>query len=106
MKSPGYRLGKKLAEITGTWIYGGEYPYSRKELKQRMEKAGFNVEREMGGEFLFSFGWLFAPIWMRSRKLLMRSLQAGGKESLAKLNYKNPLADRAGRVIAAWGTKK
>ena len=51
MKCPPYRLGKFLAEKTGAWIYGNEYPYSKKELEFRMEKAGLKMEKAQGAEF-------------------------------------------------------
>jgi len=105
IKSPPYRIGKLLAEKTGTWIHGNEYPYSRTELRKRMERSGMRFEKMIGGEFLFSFGWAFAPLWMKSRILSM-SIGRPRNRKVSRLNYDNPLANRFGRVIAAVGVKR
>ncbi len=105
IKSPPYRIGKFLAEKTGTWIYGGEYPYSKTELRKRMERSGLRVGRMIGGEFLFSFGWLFTPLWVNSR-VLSFSIGKTRNRKISRLNYDNPLANRFGRVIAAVGVRK
>lgn len=106
MHSPGYRLGKWLAEVTDTWIYGGEYPYSMKELTKRMRKTGLDIEKETGGEFLFGFGWVFAPLWLTHTKMLGKALSSGAKGPFMKVNYNNFLANRWGRVIGVVGRKK
>jgi len=100
-----YRIGKKLAEMTGTWIHGNEYPYSKTELRKRMGMSGLSVDRVIGGEFMFSFGWLLTPLWVNSRILSM-SIGKPRNEWLSKFNYDNPLANKFGRVIAAVGTKE
>jgi cyclopropane fatty-acyl-phospholipid synthase-like methyltransferase len=105
-KCPPYRLGKGLAELTGTWIHGAEYPYTGNELTERMGMAGLKTNGIVGGEFLFSFGWAFAPIWLSTGNMLERSIKAKAVGGLVKANYNNFFADRWGRVIAALGVKK
>lgn len=103
MKCPGYRIGKWVAEKTGNWIYGGEYPYGREELQERMKRAGLSVDTVIGGEFIFGMGWLFCPIWLRSRKLMQHSLSRPAQERTFRLNYNNLFANRWGRVIGCVG---
>lgn len=105
-KCPPYRLGKGLAEVTGTWIHGAEYPYTGTELRERMGMAGLKTGRIVGGEFLFSFGWAFAPIWLSTGSMLEKSIKAKAVDSLVRANYNNFFANRWGRVIAAVGVKK
>jgi len=106
LHSPGYRFGKWLAEKTGTWIYGNEYPYSMEELEKRLEASGLKVVKKSGGELLFGFGWLFAPLWLTNHKFIGKSLSADAKEPVVKLNYNNSLADRWGRVIGIVAKKR
>lgn len=105
-KCPGYRVGKWLAERTGAWIYGGEYPYTATELAARLGAAGLDVGRVRGGELLFGMGWFLCPFWLGSRKILERSIAAPARPGLFKLNYDNRAADLWGRVIGCVGTKK
>lgn len=105
MASPAYRFGKFLAEKTRTWIFGGEYPYSRKELETRMKIAGFKTGKIIGGEFLFSFAWILSPLWLKSH-ILKRTLQKPATPGMIKSNYNNPFANRWGRVIGCVGEKR
>jgi SAM-dependent methyltransferase len=101
-----YRIGKFLAEGSGTWIHGKEYPYTRKELVYRMKRSGLRIEKCGGGELLLSLAWLFAPLWLSQfNKFLRRGLSMGVREGVYKINYNNFLADRWGRVIGAVGVR-
>jgi 2-polyprenyl-3-methyl-5-hydroxy-6-metoxy-1,4-benzoquinol methylase len=102
---PPYRIGKFLSERLGTWIHGGEYPFTRKELESRLGKSNLAIEKTVGGEFLFSFGWLFSPLWLMNSKVLKRSIQQPADMGMVKLNYNNYLADRWGRVLGIVGRK-
>jgi 2-polyprenyl-3-methyl-5-hydroxy-6-metoxy-1,4-benzoquinol methylase len=105
-KCPPYRIGKKLAEKTGTWIYGHEYPYTARELTYRMEKAGLRCEKPVGGEFVLSFGWALAPLWLsRYGKLLSKGMTSSVRRSFYDANYNNPFANRWGRAIGVLGKK-
>lgn len=106
MGSPGYRLGKFMAEATGSWIHGKEYPYTRSELKTRMERRGLDVGRVVGGELFMAFGWLLSPLWLRSGTVLQRSITTPANKEIFRMNYSNRLADRYGRVLGAVGVKK
>jgi hypothetical protein len=105
-KCPPYLLGKFLAEKTGTWIYGKEYPYLKSELVERMKRSGLRIEKVAGGELLFSFGWLFSPLWLGSSSLRKKATKAGGRSKWVKLNYDNFLANKMGRVIGVVGRKR
>jgi 2-polyprenyl-3-methyl-5-hydroxy-6-metoxy-1,4-benzoquinol methylase len=48
-----YRIFKFLAEYTGRWRVGEEYPFSRGELKNLCQKIG-NIEYSFFGDSLFS----------------------------------------------------
>jgi 2-polyprenyl-3-methyl-5-hydroxy-6-metoxy-1,4-benzoquinol methylase len=100
-----YRIGKFLAEKTGTWIHGPEYPYSEKELRFRVENSGMVMENMMGGELLFSLGWLFSPLWLTGGKVLRKSIEQPADPRMIRLNYGNHMANRWGRVIAAVSRK-
>jgi len=106
MRSAPYRIGKYIAERIGTWKWGGEYPYSASELKQRMGKAGLKTGEIIGGEFLFSFGWLLTGLWASGNSTLKRTINLPAREKLVKLNYNNFFANRWGRVIGCVGGKK
>ena len=105
MKCPPYRLGKFLAEKTGTWIYGNEYPYSKKELAFRMEKSGLSVQKMQGAEVAFSPGWLFSPLWQKSESFLKKSFEASVNRNIMRLNYGNHFLNDWGVVIGAVGKK-
>lgn len=100
-----YRIGKFMSIAIGNWIYGKELPYTKTELKYRMEKAGLDIEKIIGGEFLFSFVWLFAPIFLNSIGAMRRAIVAKGRKRLVKLNYNNFFANRWGRIIGGVGVK-
>lgn len=100
-----YRLGKLMAEKTGSWIYGNEYPYSGGELAYRLGRAGLEPGRVIGGEFLFSFGWLLSFLWMRSNRVVGESISFPANRSVVGLNYDNVLANRWGRVIGCVGKR-
>jgi 2-polyprenyl-3-methyl-5-hydroxy-6-metoxy-1,4-benzoquinol methylase len=101
-----YRTGKFLAEVTRTWIHGGEYPYTRNELFGRMERADMAVKALRGGELLMAFGWLFSPLWLRDGTVLERSIKRPWNRTFFRLNYNNWFADRYGRVLGGVGIKK
>jgi 2-polyprenyl-3-methyl-5-hydroxy-6-metoxy-1,4-benzoquinol methylase len=105
MKCPPYRLGKFLAEKTGTWIYGNEYPYSKKELAFRMEKSGLAIQSIQGAEVAFSPGWIFSSLWQKSESFLKKSFEASVNKSIVRLNYGNRFLNGWGVVIGAVGKK-
>lgn len=105
MKCPPYRLGKFLAEKTGTWIYGNEYPYSKKELAGRMEKSGLRLERMQGAELFFSPGWLFSPFWQKSPSFLKKSVSASANRGIVRMNYGGHFLNGWGVIIGALGRK-
>jgi hypothetical protein len=102
MKCPPYRIGKFLAEKTGTWIYGNEYPYSKKELEFRMEKSGLALERVQGAEALFSLGWLFSPVWQSSGSLLKKTFTTANM-GIVGMNYGDNFLNDWGVIIGAVG---
>lgn len=104
-KCPPYRIGKFLAERTGTWIYHNEHPYGKRELVRRMERAGLKPGRILGGEFLFSLVFLFSPLVLKSSRLIRKGIGFPASKRLVKLNYGNRFADRWGRIIGAVGDK-
>jgi 2-polyprenyl-3-methyl-5-hydroxy-6-metoxy-1,4-benzoquinol methylase len=105
MKCPPYRIGKFLAEKTGTWIYGNEYPYSSKELDFRMRKSGLEVEMMSGAEIAFSPGWLFSPIWQRSSWFVRKSVSSKARMGVVRLNYGGSFLNEWGPVIGAVGRR-
>ena len=104
MKCPPYRIGKFLAEKTGTWIYGNEYPYSKKELEFRMARSGLEVKRMQGAEIVFSAGWLLSPVWQRSSSLLKTTFAPANK-GLVRMNYGDHFLNDWGVIIGAVGKK-
>ena len=104
MKCPPYRIGKFLAEKTGTWIYGNEYPYSRKELELRMRKSGLALERIQGAEFFFSPGWLLSPVWQASGSLLKKTFTTANM-GIVGMNYGDHFLNGWGVIIGAVGKK-
>ena len=104
-KCPPYRFGKALAGSLGCWLYGNEYPYTKKELLTRMKWSGLRPGDVVGGEFLFSLFWLFTPITLRSRRMLRKGAVAAKRKKFVRLNYNNRFADRWGRVIGCVGEK-
>jgi 2-polyprenyl-3-methyl-5-hydroxy-6-metoxy-1,4-benzoquinol methylase len=105
LKNPPYRLGKKLANWLGCWIYGNEYPYTKKELVKRMEMAGLKPGKVIGGEFFFSLFFLFSPIALRSSRMLRKGVVNPARPWWVRMNYNNRLANRWGRVIGCVGEK-
>ncbi len=101
-----YRTGKFIAERTGSWIHGKEYPYGRRELMLRMRRAGLDVDRVRGGELLMAFGWLFSALWLRNGTILERSIRKPANRKFFRINYNNMFADRFGRVLGGVGIKK
>lgn len=100
-----YRLGKFVAESTRGWIHGKEYPYTRFELKKRMERAGLRPGRIVGGELFFALGWLFSSLWLREGMILERSIRKPANRRVFGLNYDNWMANRWGRTIGTVGLK-
>lgn len=105
LKCPPYRLGKGMASKLGCWIYGNEYPYTRRELVRRMESAGLNPGKILGGEFLFSLFWLFTPVTLTSSRMLRKGIVNPARPWWVRLNYANRWANRWGRVIGCVGEK-
>ena len=106
LKCVPYRIGKFMSESIGVWPYGNEHPYSRRELKARLEKAGLKVEKAIGGELLFSLFWPFSPIYLPHLKWVRRGILAKARPKWVRLNYNNPPANRWGRLIGVVATKK
>lgn len=104
-KCPFYRFGKLLAEMLGLWVYGSEYPYTKLELKRRMEMAGLKPYKIIGGEALFAFVWTFAALGLSSSRLMRKSISMPASRKIAKLNYNNFFAERWGRIIGCVGKK-
>jgi 2-polyprenyl-3-methyl-5-hydroxy-6-metoxy-1,4-benzoquinol methylase len=101
-----YRIGKGIADRTGQWIYGNEYPYTERELVHRMKKSGLAYEKSLGGEFILSFPWIAAPLWLsRYGKFLGKGLSSGVNRSFYRMNYNNYFANRWGRAIGVLGRK-
>jgi 2-polyprenyl-3-methyl-5-hydroxy-6-metoxy-1,4-benzoquinol methylase len=101
-----YRIGKFFSQKVGNWIYGNEYPYTRRELEHRMGKAGLKTESFSGGEFLFSFGWIFSPLVLGSGNFMTKAIQMPASRRMIKANYDNFFANRWGRIIGSVGVKK
>jgi len=105
MKCPPYRIGKFLAEKTGTWIYGNEYPYSKRELAFRMEKSGLAIEIIQGAEAAFSPGWILSPLWQKSSSLLKKTFVSANM-GVVRMNYGNHFLNDWGVVIGSVGRKR
>jgi SAM-dependent methyltransferase len=104
MKCPPYRIGKFIAERTGTWIYGNEYPYSKRELGFRMGKSGLSVEKMQGAEIAFSPGWLLSPMWQSSSSLLKKTFVPANR-GIVRMNYGDHFLNDWGVIIGAVGKK-
>lgn len=100
-KSPPYRIGKFISERLGTWMHGEEYPFSRREFESRIKLSGLRIDKMIGGEFVFSFGWMLSPLWLMNSRVLERAIQHPADAGLVKLNYNNFFANRWGRVLGA-----
>ncbi len=100
-----YRIGKYIATKTGTWLYGNEYPYTKKELKERMRRAGLRPGNIIGGETLFSLFFMFSPIAMLSSRLVRLGLTQPMSKNISRLNYNNYVANKWGRNIGCVGRK-
>lgn len=105
IKNMPYRIGKKMANKMGCWIYGNEYPYTRNELIVRMKRAGLKPGEVLGGELLFSLFWLFTPIALRSSRMLRKGIVNPARPWWVRMNYANRWANRWGRVIGCVGEK-
>ncbi len=103
---PGYVIGKYLANKVGNWVYGDEYPYTKKELERRIKRAGFLSEMWSGGEFVTSCVWFFAPIFLSSANFMKRSLRFTPGRRMAKLDQNHRIANKIGRIIGVLATKK
>lgn len=101
-----YRAGKLLSEVAGQWIHGKEYPYTRGELRGRMERAGLAPGPVIGGELLMAFGWMFSVFWLGKGTVLQRSIRKPGNRKFFRLNYNNWFANRYGRTLGAVGIRK
>lgn len=97
--SPAYRLGKFLAEATGTWIYGKEYHYTKTELVERVKRAGLVPEAVIGGEGLMSLLWLFSPLFLGKGRMIRKGIVQKADEGMVRLNYNNFLSNNFGRMI-------
>ncbi|MBI4019855.1 MAG: class I SAM-dependent methyltransferase [Candidatus Aenigmarchaeota archaeon] len=100
-----YVIGKYVAQKAGTWVYGEEYPYTRKELEARMGLAGLKPGPVIGGELVFSPMWLFSPLWLASKKAVRKGITLEAREGISRANHGNFLANRIGRIIGAVGIK-
>jgi hypothetical protein len=106
MGSLAYRIGKGLAESSGTWIHGREHPYTGLELQRRMGLAGLDPGPVIGGELLMALGWTFSPLWLRSGRVLERSIRKPANRKFFRLNYNNWAANRWGRTLGCVGVRK
>jgi len=105
LKCPPYRIGKFLAERTGAWIYGNEYPYSKRELDFRMRKSGLEVRSIEGAEIAFSPGWFFSPVWQKSSWFVRKSVTARARRNVVRLNYRDSFLNGWGAILGAVGRK-
>jgi len=65
-----YRLFKSISEMTGSWPYGEEYPYSRKELSTVMRTLGVSHYGFFGDSLLNSLNFFtLIPYISRGRSL-------------------------------------
>jgi intein/homing endonuclease len=104
-KCPPYRAGKLLAELTRTWIYTNEYPYTRPELVKRMQMAGLKPGPVVGGETIFALTFMFSPLILQSSRLIRKGIKRHSGWRMNKINYNNWLSNRWGRVIGCVGEK-
>lgn len=56
--NPPYRISKFLAERTGRWAWGEEYPFSRGELKAICRSLGITAYHFFGESLLSSLIWI------------------------------------------------
>lgn len=56
--NPPYRMYKFIAELTGKWMFGEEYPYTRMELVRLCREFGVEDYQFIGNSFLGSFHYL------------------------------------------------
>ena len=81
--NPPYRIFKFLAEMTGRWGVGEEYPYGRQEFRDICEKIGIDDYEFFGESFLQSFHFL-NPF----NKRLFRQLLRLGPASYKSRRYR------------------
>lgn len=81
--NPPYRLFKFIAERTGRWGVGEEYPYSRAEFRTICEQIGVNDYEFFGESFLQSFHFL-NPL----NKRLFRKWLRLGPRRYDKMTYR------------------
>ncbi|MEN6627139.1 MAG: class I SAM-dependent methyltransferase [Candidatus Sumerlaeia bacterium] len=56
--NPPYRMYKWMTELTGKWMFGEEYPYTRMELARLCRELGVQDYRFVGNSFLGSFHYV------------------------------------------------
>ena len=103
---PGYVVGKYISEKIGNWVYGDEFPYTRRELERRVKLSGLVPEKWSGGEFVTSFVWFFAPMFLSYAKFMKRSLRFKLGRRFKVLDQDHKFSNRLGRVIGVLATKK
>ncbi|NOX71221.1 MAG: class I SAM-dependent methyltransferase [Candidatus Micrarchaeota archaeon] len=103
---PGYVVGKFISEKLGNWVYGDEFPYTRHELQKRVMKAGLTPQKWSGGEFVTSFVWFFAPMFLSSTSFMKRSLRFMPGRRFLRLDQDHACANKVGRIIGVLAQKK
>lgn len=81
--NPPYRIFKFLAEATGRWGVGEEYPYSRREFAAICKRTGIKHYEFFGESFLQSFHFL-NPL----NKRLFRKLLRLGPTDYSRVNLR------------------
>lgn len=56
--NPPYRIYKFMAELLGTWNFGEEYPFSKKEFKKILKKININQYSFFGDSFYSSLTFI------------------------------------------------
>lgn len=100
-----YQVGRVLAQATHTWPFGNEYPYTWGEMDQRLKSAGLRPVVKEGGEFFFSYFWMYAPVWLTSDHLMRRIFSSRMPAWMERVNQGHWVAKHAGRVIGVRAVK-
>lgn len=79
--NPPYRIFKWLSEITGTWKFGEEYPYTRSELKNITKKLSAKCVALFGDDFYSSIKFLLPANFLR------RFFKVGTPRSKAEIRH-------------------
>lgn len=63
--NPPYRIFKAISELTGTWKFGEEYPYTRRELFTIAQTLGAKVVAVFGDDLYSSIRFLLPANFLR-----------------------------------------